>query len=73
MSRAIRTRLERLEQRTAPARLSRVVVIPWQKWPKTEEDTQAMHQAHPHGCLFIPSTMTPEEWAAVVPHQQARL
>lgn len=73
MSRALRTRLERLELRHAPLALSRVVVIPWRDWPTTDEGTEAMHQAHPHGCLFIPSTMTPEEWAAVVPHQQARL
>jgi hypothetical protein len=73
MSRALQARLAKLERSHAPRPLSRVVVIPWREWPKTEEGTQAMHQAHPHGCLFIPSTMTPEEWEAVVPHQQARL
>jgi len=73
MSRALRTRLERLEQRHTPLALSRVVVVPWRTWPTTDEGTEAMHQAHPHGRFFIPTPMTAEEWEAIVPAAQARL
>jgi hypothetical protein len=50
-----------------------VVVIPWRDWPETEEQWEAVELAHPGSRLFIPSTMSVDEWDENVPTAQAEL
>lgn len=75
MSRALSFRLAKLEARHAPPALTRpVVVIPWRDWPNDDDAAgwEALRRAHPGPRLFVPSRLTPEEWEATVPTEQAR-